>query len=307
MKKYLIKRTAISTFALAAIFTSYAFAAPVSTMPLAPSPVDAISAPDVIETKYRLVQGVVESITENDGYTAISLSNDDMGLVCNVPSSAFVIDQADQKVLSVQDLETGMEVAAILDNQSPMTLSLPPMTNGVIGFVKLAAPGFTDLSIYDDTLTNAENTLQLNIGSDTQILDANLSKRLYTAEDLKGSECLVLYTVSTRSIPAQTTPQFVMILNSGETESTEPETPAQSEVYTTGPLREFAESKGYTITWTGNDKPIVLEKETCRIEIKVGSTICAINGVNTQMDTAPELKDSKIIIAPDYMEVLAKY
>ena len=34
--------------------------------------------------------------------------------------------------------------------------------------------------------------------------------------DLKGSECLVFYTISTRSIPAQTTPEFVLILNTAE-------------------------------------------------------------------------------------------
>ena len=65
------------------------------------------------------------------------------------------------------------------------------------------------LSYFDDSLTSADNTLRLNIGPTTNV--ETLNGQQYTCSP-ENSELLVYYTTTTFSIPAQTTPQKVIVL-----------------------------------------------------------------------------------------------
>jgi len=60
------------------------------------------------------------------------------------------------------------------------------------------------------------------------------------------------------------------------------------------PLREIAENEGFTVTWTANDKPVILQKDGIEIEITVGQQEYKKNGEALQSAKAPELKNSKI-------------
>jgi hypothetical protein len=114
--------------------------------------------------------------------------------------------------------------------------------------------------------------LKLNIGEETVIKDIRGTLQEFTAEDLKGSECLVLYSVATKSIPAQTNPELVLILNSkdnlaaGENAAT---VKINAEYV---PLRAQAEAKGYTVLWTSAKDPLVLTKGDIRLELTLGSS-----------------------------------
>ena len=58
--------------------------------------------------------------------------------------------------------------------------------------------------------------MKLNIGENTVIMNTKGEQRVFTAEDIKNKNVAVIYDVTTRSIPAQTTPLFVMILEDKE-------------------------------------------------------------------------------------------
>ncbi len=313
-KNTLIIRGLITTVAAASLLSINAVAAQSNALPAVPvTAASQENKEEAQQTKYKLVEGKIASVSKEDGYVRISLENDDMGLVCNVNETAFVIDQKDGSVKSIADLKEGMEVSAVLDQNSPMTLSLPPMTSGVVGFVlKSDTVMFTDLSVYNDELVNQENTLKLNIGEDTKIVDITGAKKIFTEEDIKGSECLVIYGATTRSIPAQTTPAFVMILNNEEMSQPETEMPEEEKKdeenknETVG-LREAAEKLGYTIKWEANDKPVSMERDNVKIEVTVGSKICSINGIYTQLEQAPTLEDGKIFVSGEVRGILDKY
>lgn len=316
MKKLvLIKRVFLSTLISAALLSMTAIAA--ENTPAAPmkGPEEVAAVSDEVEQtlNYQLVMGKIETIETIDGYTRMHLSNSDMGMVCNVKEDAFIISQKDGSYQKISDLKEGMEIAGILDNNSPMTLSIPPMTNGMIGFVILDdEAGNLDLAVYNEELVNHNNTLKLNIGEETKIVDQKGSKKIFTEEDLKGKECLVFYGVTTRSIPAQTTPSIVMILEEEPKENAaapegEPMPEKEMDFTKYTGIRQMAEEFGYTIHWTSNEAPILLEKENVKIEITVGSKICSINGIMAQMQTAPMLKDSRILATEEYKAVLQKY
>ena len=172
--------------------------------------------------------------------------------------------------------------------------------------------------------------LQLNISEQTKIVDMAGSKKIFTQEDLKNQDCLVVYGATTRSIPAQTNPVFVMILDKQEIEEEEvidtiqqqemteketqteqkeilftplapPETEPPVDAGNFVPLREIAENKGFTVTWTANDKPVLLQKDDTTIEITVGQKDYKKNGEVLQAEKASELIQSKIYISENIL------
>ena len=244
------------------------------------------------ETQYGLESGTISSIEKaEDGTYRITIENDNMGMVANFANAVMVFDQKDGSVKTMEDLEEGMEITFLVKANSPMTMSIPPMTSSVDAIVINAEDGlFMDHSIFNDELINSDNSLQLNISEETSILDLQGSKIRYSQDDVKGQECLVFYGATTRSIPAQTNPVTVVILSNEEempqtetdsevaeatedvlTEETTPlEERSVDEVAPTEEdvaaielvgLRDLAEGLGYEVTWTANDQPVILEKE----------------------------------------------
>lgn len=280
-----------------------------------------------VQTQYRLVQGKISSVEKDGDYTKIEIENDDMGMIFTAENGVFVIDQKDNTNKTLQDLKKGMEITAVLSNNSIMTMSIPPITPGAVGFIINSEKGFIDLSIYDQDLTNAQNTLQLNIDDKTTIVDLQGSKKIFSQEDLKNNELLVFYGASTRSIPAQTSPSFVMILNSadapqeGEGVPMPIDAPAAASIPAAkiqpaialessmpkpelASLRELTDTAGFTIKWTANDKPIILEKGNTKIEITVGKSTYSLNGEENSFSLETVLKDSKVFVSSELQTVL---
>ena len=65
------------------------------------------------------------------------------------------------------------------------------------------------LDYFDENLTSADQSLKLNIGPMTDVV--MLNGQQYTCSP-ENTELLVYYTNTTFSIPAQTTPQKVVVL-----------------------------------------------------------------------------------------------
>lgn len=273
-KKIMLKRITCS-LVIAALMSTTVFAAEQPAAPQTATGSTTTAEQTVAdETKNMLVSGTVTDITIDQDFTTITISNDQMGMVFHVNKNVFVIDQKTGASLSVADIKKDMMITAILDKMAPMTLSLPPQTGGAVGFIINSDQGFVDLSIYDDELVNAENSLKLNISTDTKIVDLSGTKKLFSAEDLKGSECLVLYGITTRSIPAQTSPTLVVILNSAATLSADQDASRSAAAAETEyvPLRVAAETKGYEVIWDPATKSITLTKDDIKAVLTVGST-----------------------------------
>lgn len=276
--------------------------------PIPATPIEITSAevdPAEITTQYQLVKGTVSSIEEMDGYTRIEITNDNMGMVFTV-ENGMVIDQATSEYKSVSDIAVGMEITAVLDNESPMTMSIPPMTSGAKLFVINQEAASMDLSVYGEDLVNKENTLALNIGEDTMIGDIRGSRKMFAEQDLANQELLVMYTISTKSIPAQTTPSMVIILSVEEDATQEGETPAviDEPVAVEVGLRASFEALGYEVKWTANDAPVMIQKDDMVIEVVMGSKEVKINGEAKEISKAPALVDGTMMVGADLMDML---
>ena len=121
----------------------------------------------------------------------------------------------------------------------------------------------------------------------TPITNMQGSKIRLTDADVKGQDALVFYDFMTMSIPAQTTPSFVLILG-------EQAAPAVSV-----PLRETAEANGFSVKWQGKTKPILLEKDGVSMELMLDDATFKVNGVEEEAAFATELKDGVMFVSSE--------
>lgn len=290
----MIKRMVTGALILSAMNSMTAFAQ-TNTLAVCPPNIDFVTEKVVSkDSNFVVKKGVIEDIERDNGKTKIRISDGDMGIIFWIADPIFVIHEKDQSYGTLENLEKGMEISAIMKESSPMTMSIPPQTNGVIGIVVEDDEIYqSTIGIFDEFLTDAEAMLRLNIGEDTKIVDQKGSKRMYVAEDIKNTECLVIYGATTRSIPAQTTPKLVMIL--GEKE--------QKEI-TQVPLREKAETLGFSIVWQGVKEPVILQKQNEKIEIFMDKDIFIVNGEEKVAQCKAELKDSVLYVSSEVIEAL---
>ena len=119
-----------------------------------------------------------------------------------------VVVSGDTYVISEVRLRRGMTVAAFYDAQAPVPLIYPPQYRAVI--LGRKQPNETiAVDYFNETLTNSDNTLKLNLSPATDIVGSNGQPfRCSLADRL----LIVYYTNATRSIPAQAVPRKIIVM-----------------------------------------------------------------------------------------------
>lgn len=120
---------------------------------------------------------------------------------------ATLMVSPDTWVLDSETLRTGHRIAAFYDANAPMITIYPPQYSPLAAAI-LNTGQTAHLAYFDSTLTDEDNTLKLNIGQSTRIRTAN--GQIYEGP-LENQILFVIYSTSTRSIPAQTTPELVVV------------------------------------------------------------------------------------------------
>lgn len=104
-------------------------------------------------------------------------------------------------------LRIGMRITAFYDANQPVPLIYPPQYQAA--FISRTEPGETVVIAYfDSNLLSEEIQLKLNIAPATRISTAN-GQRFSCS--LGNNMLMVYYSASTRSIPAQTTPERIIV------------------------------------------------------------------------------------------------
>ncbi len=241
---------------------------------------------------YLTQEGTVVSVeaSETEGTSIVTIDNEQGGLRFAVASNTIIVDRATGAYTTADQLTEGMAVSVVYDMNSPMGMSMPPYLGNVAAVVANADAGAVTVGKFDENLTDMKNMLALNIGEETSIQNMQGSRIRLTAEDVKGKDAMVFYDMMTMSLPAQTTPSFVLILG-------EQAAPAISV-----PLRETAEANGFTVTWQGKEKPILLEKEGVSMELLLNDATFKLNGVEDEAVFATELKDGVMFVSSEIFE-----
>ena len=286
MKKNILGKLAIAAFISTMVIGSSAFADTADTTANTEATAvevtqEAENSIEILKNEksdYVVYKGTVTDVNDgDDGYISVTIS--ETGLKANLASDAVIMDAADGSIRKSADIEKGMNIIVVLGVNTPMTMSIPPMTSSAVATI-INADENVDFSVYNDEFVNAENTLQLNTESDIVVKDINGED--LTVDDIKNNAAVVAYGISTKSIPAQTTPNLVVVI--GDEAAVEPEAGESDDeeevVVDKSPvkLREICENAGYTVKWTSNDEPIEISNGEKTIVVTKDSNKCTITG-----------------------------
>lgn len=249
---------------------------------------------------------ITEIADTEDGNKVITMENENGGLRFVVAPSTPIADRATGTMVTADQLTDGMEVTVIYGANSPMGMSMPPYMGNVTAVVASADKGFVSVGLFNDELVNEKDMLKLNIAENTTILTTLGTKSILGADDVKGKEAVVFYDVTTRSIPAQTTPSFILLLEEKEAvEETESAETKEVSAPETVQLRDAAEAKGYTVTWQGKTEPVLLEKDGMVASVTLGSTTYVVEGDMAMVASeAPVLVDGVLYVSSDVIDNL---
>lgn len=114
----------------------------------------------------------------------------------------------DTQIIDSRQLRPGMRVAAFYDGSLPVPLIFPPQYTAQIITV-IGRNEQVMLNFFDRNLLAEDKSLQLNIDRNTILNTVN--GQSFTC-DPGGRTLLVYYSVTTRSIPPQTTPRRIIVL-----------------------------------------------------------------------------------------------
>lgn len=130
----------------------------------------------------------------------IGMTSEDQGPINIVlPSNVYVLNS--------RPLQIGDRVTFFYDSQAPVPLIYPPQYRAVAA---AHTPNGTNayLDVFNSMYANTDNTLILNISGNTPVYLPN--GQIFHG-DLSNKLLLVIYGATTRSIPAQTSPDQIVV------------------------------------------------------------------------------------------------
>lgn len=111
-------------------------------------------------------------------------------------------------VLDFETLSVGMLCTFWYAADAPMPLIYPPQYNAVVAAQEKTGRN-VDVGFYNASLINESRTLELNMDGS---VDVRTTNNQYFQGSPANHNLVVVYSSSTRSIPAQTTPSLVVVL-----------------------------------------------------------------------------------------------
>lgn len=153
-------------------------------------------------TTYKPVTGIILNITRGHDCCSQMMSIRTRDGIVN-----FMVGP-ETTVIDNRRLRAGMRVTAFYDSSLPVPLIFPPQYTAQLITV-LDGNEQVMLNDFNRNLMAVDRSLQLNIGNNTVIETINGQK--FTCSP-GNRTLLVYYTMTTRSIPPQTTPGKIVVL-----------------------------------------------------------------------------------------------
>jgi hypothetical protein len=253
---------------------------------------------------YTSFTGTVKSIEEgNEGTIKVYLEDKD-----NSPAY-FVLTEQTYYVDDVK-IEAGKEITGYYESGKPMIMIYPPQYSIDIVAVE-PSEGFMKADKFDTNLLSSDKQLKLNISTDTEIIWENNTQinwfKAPTAEELEAvltnRKMIVFYDFTTKSIPAQTTPNKIIVLSQQEAEplnifveDAAIETPA-AYINENGtvmvPLRAISEALKYEVTWNNEERCIMVGSD---VQVKIDASSITAAGKVIELESAALIKDDRTYV-----------
>lgn len=252
---------------------------------------------------YITKEGKITSIEPEKDVKRICVGTYEEGIIFSLSGHEVIIDGETGALLTIDELKEQMQVMVVYPKNAPMGMSLPAYCSAQTAIIVMPMQGAVAVGFFNDALVNEENTLALNIYSKTRILNTKGEKRIFTAEDIKNKDVVVIYTNTTRSMPPQTSPNLVLILpDEGALMTEELSDVADEEKVSFLPLREMAMQRGYSVTWQHKEKRIILSKAEEVIKISLCDDMLIVEG----KEQLPfQWIDQKVFVTQEMLDYLS--
>ena len=316
-----MKMTKVVPFAMTALLVGSAMGVPTASA----SEVEAVV--NISETNEQQAQpvfikvtGKVEHVDVRENATYYTVVEGEQTNIVVVDKDSLVFDNMGKEV----KLQKGDKVSAYSYAKKPMLAIYPPQYNPEVIIVEKDNMGSVEVDYFDKNLIDTDNYLKLNVGEDT-IIESVSGKEL-KASDLEEQHLVVFYTIATMSIPAQTPPSKVIVLDNIEKEEpvevdpvpTPEPTPdngdiekiIQKDFYEVEgtkmvPLRLIVEKLGFEVEVT--PKGAIISKGAVSYTITRGQKEYGYNKAIRQFDVAPALlENGKTYVPVEFVEELMK-
>ncbi|MFL1996102.1 copper amine oxidase N-terminal domain-containing protein [Lysinibacillus irui] len=316
-----MKMTKVVPFAMSALLLGGAFGAPTASA----SEVEAVvtntdNSEQQVQPVFIKVTGTIDKVEVRENGTYYTVIDGENTNIMIVNKDSLVFDNTGKEV----KLQKGDKVSAYSYAKKPMLAIYPPQYNPEVIIVETEEMGSVEVDFFNKDLVDTENNLKLNVGEDMKLVSA--SGRDVKMDDLKEQHLVVFYTIATMSIPAQTPPSKVIVLDTIEKEEpveVDPEpTPEPApnksavediinkdfyEVEGTKmvPLRLIAEELGFKVEVTS--KGAIISKGALSYTITRGQKEYGYNKALRKFKVAPALLESgKTYVPVEFVEELMK-
>ena len=156
--------------------------------------------------KYIMYESVIERITER----SLSVETKDHGQQVVHTGEVVILENDQYTKIENSSLIVGDKIWIYLSDRTPMTMSLPPQFSPYLIVVDRSIDSnFHKLDFFNQDLVSEDMMLKINPDAIEVVIQDG---EVVSEYDLANKHLLVFYTVSTRSILAQTNPKAVVIL-----------------------------------------------------------------------------------------------
>jgi hypothetical protein len=258
------------------------------------------------------VAGTIENVEERNNATYYTTKDGENTNVFVVNKDTLIFDNTGKEV----KLQKGDKVTAYTYANKPMLMIYPPQYNPEVIIVESKEMGSVTVDFFNKDLVNTDNSLKLNVGEETVV--QSQSGKEVSAKDLAEQHFLVFYTITTRSIPAQTPPTKIIVLDATAEEQGEVGEEASSnsavqeiiknDFYdingtTMVPLRLIAEELGFKVESTGTGA--IISKGALSYTITRGEKAYGYNKALRHFEVAPALLEpTKTYVPVEFFEEL---
>ena len=248
---------------------------------------------------------------ESDNVKLVHTKADDKNVV------VFVVNE-ETYMVTESELKVGEKITGFYDALGIAPMIYPPQHTAAVIAVELPDTHSVTVDRFDEELTSYGETLKLNIGDKTEIIYQDGTKFEGDISELTDRKLVVVYDITTRSIPAQTTPIKVVVLYEkaiapiGNVSVTEmpgsidsyidfskidgPEPYVNDENILMVPLRAVAESLGHEVVWVAETQSVILDGV---ISLTLGEVVVIIEAADpVELSTAPLLVDDQYTYVP---------
>ncbi|MFJ8090894.1 stalk domain-containing protein [Lysinibacillus sp. NPDC095746] len=310
-----MKMTKVVPFAMSALLIGGAVVAPTASAnegkAVVTNATDNNEQNPQVQPIFIKIAGTIERVEKRDDSTYYTVKEEDNTNVFVVNDETLVFDNTGKEV----KLQKGDKVTAYTYANKPMLMIYPPQYNPEVIIVETKEMGTVEVDFFNKELVNTDNTLKLNIGKETELL--SLSGKKVKAEDLAEQHLLVFYTIATMSIPAQTPPSKVVVLDTiaQEPGEVDPSKAAVQEIINKDfyevegtkmvPLRLIAEELGFKVESTGNGA--IISKGALSYTITRDQKEYGYNKALRYFKVAPALLEpTKTYVPVEFVEELMK-